>query len=138
MRSVVEHRAAKLSGKINVQLTGWIDREQIAELLRHSDIYLSASSDEGVSNSILEAMASGVVPVVSDIEGHRDVIENGVEGLLCDTPAAIADALKQMEDPTVRNRFQQAALKKAQSMSWAATAQQLGDLAMAACTIAPN
>ena len=39
---------------------------------------------EGISNSVLEYMASGVIPIVSDIGASNEIIDNGVDGFLVD------------------------------------------------------
>jgi glycosyltransferase involved in cell wall biosynthesis len=124
--------AEEAKNRIRAEFTGWVNKDLLALRLREADVYVTASRDEGVSNSILEAMASGLAVVASNIEGHRDVISHGIDGLLCDTPAMMADALKQLEDPDELHRFQRAALDKARSMSWATTAQCLADLAACA------
>lgn len=66
---------------------------ELPELLAGHDIYVSASIRDGTSSSLLEAMATGLFPVVSDIEANREWIEDGVNGLLF--PVGDADALAQ-------------------------------------------
>ena len=46
------------------------------------DAYVTASCAEGMSNAILEAMASGLPVVASDIPGHRELVHHGQNGLL--------------------------------------------------------
>jgi glycosyltransferase involved in cell wall biosynthesis len=53
-----------------------------AEYLRAADAFVLPSVAEGMSNSLLEAMATGLPCVVSDIGGNRDLITQGVEGYL--------------------------------------------------------
>lgn len=57
--------------------TGWLDPGAMADLLARSEIYLSASLSDSTSVSLLEAMASGAVPVVSDLEGNREWVGEG-------------------------------------------------------------
>lgn len=45
------------------ELAGWLDR---------AELYLSASLSDSTSQSLLEAMAAGAIPVVSDIDGNRE------------------------------------------------------------------
>jgi glycosyltransferase involved in cell wall biosynthesis len=57
-------------------------RDDVAELLPHADIFWNGSEYEGQSNSILEAMQAGVCVVASGIAGNLDLIEDGVTGKL--------------------------------------------------------
>jgi L-malate glycosyltransferase len=66
----------------SVHFPGWLQPEQLAALLKQATIYISTSTSDSTSVSLLEAMACGAFPVVSDIEGNREWIENGVNGLL--------------------------------------------------------
>jgi glycosyltransferase involved in cell wall biosynthesis len=68
--------------------------DRLASLLCSSDIYVSSSVDpnaEGLSIALLEAMASGLPVVATDIPGSREVIKNGREGFL--VPVADFEAL---------------------------------------------
>ncbi|MFZ5365190.1 MAG: glycosyltransferase [Patescibacteria group bacterium] len=56
-------------------------RNDIVELLRTADLYISASTHEGMSNSLLEAMASGLPCVVSDIPENAELIKNKQNGI---------------------------------------------------------
>jgi glycosyltransferase involved in cell wall biosynthesis len=65
-----------------------------------------------LSNALLEAMATGLACVASEIGGNSDLVEHGVTGLL--TPpgdaATLADMLcALLEDPSLRNRLGKAA-----------------------------
>jgi glycosyltransferase involved in cell wall biosynthesis len=66
----------------NVHFTGYLDRRQLLECLINSDIYVSSSLSDGTSASLMEAMASKLPCVVSDIPGNREWISNNENGLL--------------------------------------------------------
>lgn len=51
--------------------------ETLAEWLGRADLYVSTSLSDSTSLSLLEAMASGALPVVSDIEGNREWVRDG-------------------------------------------------------------
>jgi glycosyltransferase involved in cell wall biosynthesis len=55
------------------------------------DAYVSLSEAEGMSNSILEAMSAGLPILASDIPGHRELVDDGVNGIriAMDDPVAI-------------------------------------------------
>lgn len=78
-----------------VELTGQVTREEVRELLQGSDVYVSASTSDGTSSSLLEAMACGLFPVVSSIAANRSWVDDGTTGLLFDPGdvASLADAL---------------------------------------------
>lgn len=60
-------------------------RSDIKELLAASDIFLFTTLQEGMPRSMMEAMATGLPCVASNIRGNVDLIENGVGGYLCDS-----------------------------------------------------
>ncbi|MDP2961051.1 MAG: glycosyltransferase family 4 protein [candidate division Zixibacteria bacterium] len=66
----------------NIEFRGYISREELEDCLQKADIYISTSLSDSTSVSLLEAMASGLLPVVSDIPGNREWIEEGKNGFL--------------------------------------------------------
>lgn len=64
----------------HVCITGTID--YVPALLRASDIFVLPSYAEGMPNVLLEAMATGLPCIATDIPGVQDLIQNEVEGLL--------------------------------------------------------
>ncbi len=57
-------------------------RSDVPELLNLFDVYLLTSLSEGTSVSLLEAMASGIVPIVTDVGGNTSIVNNGVNGII--------------------------------------------------------
>lgn len=74
-----------------VRLLGRVPHPRVQELLRGADLYLSASRREGSGYALLEALASGCVPLVADIPAHRRITRGGAVGGLF--PRGDADAL---------------------------------------------
>jgi glycosyltransferase involved in cell wall biosynthesis len=66
----------------SVQFLGWVMHEEMPNLLSRADIYVSTSLDDGTSISLLEAMASGAFPIVTDIPSNREWISDGENGFL--------------------------------------------------------
>ena len=67
---------------VNLRLLGY--RTDIIELLNTADIFAFPSFREGLSVALMEAMAAGLPCVVSRIRGNVDLIEDGINGYLCD------------------------------------------------------
>jgi glycosyltransferase involved in cell wall biosynthesis len=66
----------------SVKFSGRIDNDNLPEVLGRHDVYLSASLWDGASLSLLEAMATGLFPVVSDIKANSAWLKHEVDGLL--------------------------------------------------------
>lgn len=73
-REVIEDIALKKGVGSHVRLLGFVG--QIEEIMRAVDIFLLPSRREGLNVSLMEAMASGLPCIVSDIRGNRDLIRN--------------------------------------------------------------
>jgi glycosyltransferase involved in cell wall biosynthesis len=56
-------------------------RSDVASLLQASDVFLFPSRQEGMPNSVLEAMACGLPPIVSRSAGVDDLVRDGFDGL---------------------------------------------------------
>lgn len=92
-----------------VEFLGGVSDEHMTDIVRSSHIYVSVSRSDGTSSSLLEALASGLFPVLSDIPQNREWINcdkdvgNGILVPL-DQPAVLADALRtSMLDEKWRN-----------------------------------
>lgn len=90
-------------------------RNDVPELLAAADIVVSASYREGLPFNVLEAMAAGKPVIATDVRGHRDLIQNGVNGFLVKQGdrAAFGIAVKQLcEDEALRYAFGRAGIEK--------------------------
>ncbi len=65
-----------------VAFMGRVHNDNLPEVLSRHNIYLSASVWDGTSLSLLEAMATGLFPVVSDIKANSTWLRHNVDGLL--------------------------------------------------------
>lgn len=104
-----------------VAFTGRLDRDQVAALYRDADVVLNPSRVDNLPNSILEALASGVPVVSTDVGGVPFVVTHGKTALL--VPAgddrAMADAaLSILRDPALRAALVAAGLAEAQRYAW--------------------
>jgi len=73
-------------------------RNDVYDILQSSDIYVSTSRWEGLTISILEAMAVGLPVVASDIGGHTEAVQEDETALLMpgEDPGAFADAISRL------------------------------------------
>ncbi len=76
------------------------ERRDVPDVMRHLDCFVLPSLAEGISNTILEAMASGLPVVATAVGGNGDLVQQGVTGELVPSadPAALAAALAALAD----------------------------------------
>lgn len=105
-----------------VQLLGFLEPGQIAELLARCDVCVQPSLSEGLGMVLLEAGAVGAPLVVSDIAGHDELVDHGVTGLrfCAGDPASCAEAVAALLDDPYRARLMAARHRQrvATSFSW--------------------
>jgi glycosyltransferase involved in cell wall biosynthesis len=91
----LEEMASALGIRDSVTFEGRVAYGRLPELLRASAIYASAVPTDGVSASLLEAMATGCFPIVRDNEANRLWVEDGRNGFLVrdGDPRSYADAI---------------------------------------------
>lgn len=66
----------------HVEFLGALSNQEIASLMGRASVYVSAATADGTSIALLEAIAAGLVPVVTNIEANRVLIAQGVDGYL--------------------------------------------------------
>ena len=66
-----------------VRLLGY--RTDVMRLLSATDLYVSASLSEGLPFNIIEALSQGLTVLISNIKGHNDIVDDGVDGFLFKT-----------------------------------------------------
>lgn len=96
----------------------WGHKKNMSMVLGQADIVCLPSYREGLPKSLLEAAACGLPIVTTNVPGCREVVEDGVQGLL--VPArdagALADAMiKLILDPAIRARMGAAARARAEA-----------------------
>ncbi len=114
-----------------VTFTGRLDRDAMARLFREADIMLNPSLADNMPNSVLEAMASGVPVVSTNVGGVPYLVEDGKTALLvppADPVALSSAALRLLQDEPLWTSLQQAGLAQVQRYTWANVAPVLGQL----------
>lgn len=92
---LLERLIAQHGLRDHVRLLGTQPHEEVPRWLAAADLFCLATSNEGRANVILEALACGVPVVTTDVGGSREVIAEGMDGLLVapGDPDALAGAL---------------------------------------------
>jgi glycosyltransferase involved in cell wall biosynthesis len=109
-RARLESRARELGVADRVHFTGPV--ADPAEHLRAADVFVLPSVAEGMSNSLLEAMATGLPCLASAIGGNTDLVDDGRTGLLlpAEDPGAWASGLiRILEDASLARSWGAAA-----------------------------
>jgi len=104
----------KLKVEDYVTFTGKIPKNLLYLYYDSADIFLLPSVSEGHSMVLLEAMASGLPIIATNIGGNRETVINGVNGLLVpprDSDALAQSVLKLLDDEKLRTRFAKNSLK---------------------------
>jgi N-acetyl-alpha-D-glucosaminyl L-malate synthase BshA len=114
------HKAFELARELGVsgRVTFLGSFPRVEALLAVCDLFLLPSLQESFGLAALEAMASGVPVVASDVGGIPEVVEDGVSGLLAapdDTATLVRHALRLLGDPELHRRFAQAARARAEA-----------------------
>jgi sugar transferase (PEP-CTERM/EpsH1 system associated) len=93
-RARLEARAAERG--VDLRLLGY--RPDVEQVLAALDVFVLSSTSEGLSNTILEAMAAGRPVVATRVGGAEEMIADGVTGILVppSDPAAMAAALRRV------------------------------------------
>jgi glycosyltransferase involved in cell wall biosynthesis len=85
-----------------VKFLGRVPHQEMPRLLAETDVYVSTSPCDGTSVSLLEALASGAFPVVTDIPSNQEWIVHGVNGFL--VPQGNEDMLAKRIVEGIRDR----------------------------------
>ena len=89
------------------------DRNDVRELLQGMDMFVLSSVSEGYSMALLEAAASGLPIIATDVGGNGEIVRDGETGRLvpaCDAQALAAASGELLADPVAADRLARAAL----------------------------
>jgi glycosyltransferase involved in cell wall biosynthesis len=107
-------------------------RDDIPAILAKTDIFVLPSHSEGLSNSLMEAMAGACACVATDVGGNQFLIQNGVSGFLFppgDREALGAHLRRLIDDPSKRRSLgEQAKLRIDKVFSWDVVGKQYQQL----------
>ncbi len=122
----LREQAVALGIQDRVRFLGWASREEMPQRYRDADVFVFPSVEEGMPNVVLEAMASGLPIIATDIYGHRGLVKDGDNGFLVpvEDSKAIAGALRRLAaDPKLRQQMGERSRKRAEAFGWRRTAE---------------
>lgn len=113
--------------KQSVTLLGRLGREQVPDYFNSADLFVQGSAKEGSGLAVLDALACGVIPVVTDIPSFRALTDNGRIGALWPVGdvAGFVTALQQVLARPIQPQSEAARRLFDQRWSFAAIAQQI-------------
>lgn len=114
-----------------VEFAGRLDRDAVAALYRKADVALNPSTVDNMPNSVLEALASGVPVVSTDVGGVPHIVQDGTTALLVPprSPESMARAvLRLLENPAEAERLVAAGLDSVSRYTWPQVRPVLADV----------
>lgn len=123
--------ATSLGIEARVQFVGAVTGARKASLYRSAVCFVCPSRREPFANVILEALASGLAVVATDVGGNAEIVRTGENGIIVEreSPRALADALTRIvHSPTLREELYAGARASAARYSWDTIAPQYFNL----------
>lgn len=101
--------ARALVVKAGIMKSVWMpgERDDIPEIMRAMDLFVLPSQAEGISNTLLEAMASGLPVLATRVGGNEELVAEGITGMLVSPsdPWAMAESIAAyLEDESLVRR----------------------------------
>jgi glycosyltransferase involved in cell wall biosynthesis len=98
MRKVQQRIADDPMLRGRVHLLGRVTHERVELLMRAADVFVLGSHHESTGFSLIEAMACGLPPVVTDIPSFRSLTGAGTAGMLwpCNDASALSEAIRSV------------------------------------------
>lgn len=95
LKEELQELTTNLNIESSVEFRGRIPNEEVPAALGKMDVFVNCSKQESFGVNILEAMACGVPVVATDCVGPKEIIEDGVSGIIIKDrkPASLADKI---------------------------------------------
>lgn len=130
-RKNLEMQIDKLGVKNNVFFAGIVKHNEVNKYCQEADVFVLPSLNEGMSNAMLEALASGLPIIATDTGGSKELIREGVNGFMIKFKDSndIAEKLERLiVDPELAKKMGAESRKIAENMSWGKVAGQYFEL----------
>lgn len=114
----------------NVEFLGRIPNEKVTPHYQEADVFVLPSLNEGMSNAMLEALATGLPIVTTDTGGASELVREGENGFIVpfkDSQAIAGKVRELMDDRELLVRMSEKSREIAKTMSWKAVAEQYSE-----------
>jgi len=111
----------------NIHYLGYQTKENTISLIRGSDVLIQPSLKEGISSTLLEAMACQTAIIVSNVGGNKELVDNGVNGIMIepkDSDSFVKEIINLVNNTELRKSFENQALNTVKKYDW----NQVGNL----------
>jgi len=111
----------------NIHFLGYKNKKETISLIHGSDILIQPSLQEGISSTLLEAMACNTVIIASNVGGNSELIKNGVNGIIIepqDIDSFVQQITNLIKNEQLRQSLVKHALKTVEQYDW----EQIGNL----------
>lgn len=126
-KSGLEKIVKELEIEKQVNFVGLVPHEKLPAYYQSAGVYVLPSLNEGMSNSMLEALGAGLPLLATDTGGTKELIEDGVNGFVLKMKN-VADIVEKLEilikDAELRKKMGAASRTKAEGMSWEKVAEK--------------
>ena len=138
----VRRRVAAAPWQDQVELAGYVDYDQVPHVYHRADVFVTPTYAEGFSNTLLEAMASGLPCVAAEAVGIVDCLRHDDNGLLVpigDVAALTAALARVLDDGALRARLATVALHEVRTTyAWPIIGRQIDGIYRQLAGTAPD
>lgn len=121
-RKYLEQLVEQLELEDSVSFAGFVSKQtEVYSLLKNADCLVNPSTVEGFGIAVLEAMATGAVPIVYDLPAYSDFVDNRTNALVVnpgDIEGLAKSIMQVITNDSLRERLSQHAMRTAKSFSW--------------------
>lgn len=108
-----------------VDFKGYIENEELPSHLTEADVFVLPSLNEGMSNATLEAMASGLPLIITDVGGSDELVDGNGFIVEKENPGSISDAVENyINEPDLLERHGRRSREIAESRNWDAISEK--------------
>jgi len=126
-----EKLAKQLNVSEQIKFSAYVEREKMKEQYQNADLFVLPSYNEGMSNSLLEAMACGLPVIVTDVGGTEELVEANINGYIFNAGDAnkLIAILEQIQNNIkILTELGKNSYKKASKLSWENISREYNEL----------